>query len=296
MNWDDVRFFLAVVDAGTTAAAAKRLAMNQSTVSRRLAAFERALGLNLFDRKGSGLSLTVEGRRLLPLAQEMADAAKRIQLSFASSPESLRGTVRVATVQEIAGWLIAPAMTEFRRRFPGIELRLKTGHRILNLSTGEADISLRLMRPTEGDLIGKKVGEIRFGVWGHPSYLEKIDPGEWDRIEALDWIVLEDMPGFYSEVEHLKALLRQVKPVLRCNDNKTMLSAVRAGLGVSIIANATARLVGDLQRLPIDTKHLKRELWLVLPRRLKEVPAIQKVAAFLEELIQRPLVRSTYRD
>src|SRR3954470_4019382 len=173
-DWNDLRHFLAVARHGSTIRAAKVLGINQSTVHRRLAAFERELGRPLFQRSPEGYRLTCLGQELRPIAErvevDVADFARHV----ASSETELVGTIRV-TCPETAGYRIMKSslFDVFHKRYPGLQVELVMVDRILDLAKGEAEIAFRTSDPQDDALVARKVAEVPWAVFASRAYIER---------------------------------------------------------------------------------------------------------------------------
>ena len=294
--WDDLRYFLAVARTGNCSRAAARLRVNQSTVSRRIAALEKELNASLFERIPKGLVLRPDGERLFREAEAMEELALQVTRSFTGRSHQPEGTVRVATIEEIATLFLVPALPEFHKRWPGIKIRLVTGTKTLNLAKGEADVSLRLARPTHGDLHARKVGGFGYGVYAARTYLATLDEERLGDLGSLDWILVEDHHPSQLESRWLKRHLPNIDPILKCNGLKTQMAAVSAGLGVSLLPRPMSKLDPELIRLPVDTGEIRRDIWLVVHRDLRKAAMIQAVMDFLASAINRPLMPTFYES
>lgn len=288
-QWDDIKVFLATARTGSTVEAASRLQVNQSTVSRRLTALEHALSTPLFERTRKGFVLNQAGRAMLPLAEEMEAGALRITREVGAADTEEGAVVVVATVDEIATWIIAPFLPEFYRKWPHIRLDLKSSPRLVNLERGEADVAVRLARPKSGNLFARRVGGFGFGVFGSPAYLDARSPESLEDPQQLDWIILEGLPEYLPERRWFDEMHPNLKPILKCNGTKPQVAAVQAGLGVALLPRPTAFLAKGMVRLPLETQGLYREIWLVVHRERRNVPAVQAVIDFLHDVMTRPL-------
>ncbi len=286
-DWNDARYFLAAARTGSSAHAAALLNVNQSTVSRRIVAMETALNTALFNRTARGLTLREEAETALSLAEDMERAALEMVRRLDSRRNRLEGVVRLTMVEEVAAMWIAPALPEFRRRWPGVRLELLTGNRTFDLARGEADVSLRMMRPREGALFARKIGEYGFAIYGSKAYLEGVDPERLHQWDTLDWVVTDDGSLKLPEPGWLQRSAKKISPVLKCNSLKTLMAAVSAGLGVAMAPKAVARQHPNLERLPIDTRDVRGELWLAVPEELRGQARIQAVLDFLVEAANR---------
>ena len=289
MDWNDIRIFLEVTRVGSTTKAAANMGISQGTVSRRITALEQSLSMELFDRTPSGLALKPEAEWLVEPAETMAETAEVIQRRSGETRNQLSGVVRVATVEEIASMLIVPALPEFRKQWPGISMELLTGTRTLDLMKREADVSLRLVRPTSGDLFARKVGGFGYGVYAGDEYQKGITDHQLEHIEELDWMVLEHHTMLTPDRKWFNENLKETKPILVCTSPKTLIAAVQSNMGVATLPRPSAYLYSGLNRLPIDTRGAFCEIWLVVRSDMRDLPMIKAVMEFLEVVINKPL-------
>lgn len=282
MDWNDLRYFLAVARTGSLSAASRDLRVSQATIGRRIQALEAALGGVFFERLNNGYALTSAGRQI----QERAEAAEAAVLAVvrgaAAERGSLEGTVRLATGEALASHLIAPHMPGFRVAYPDLQIEFVTGIRTVSLSRREADLALRLIRPDEGDHIRRRVGQVGFGLYGSSCLVEaqhdkQRDPWTFDYI---GWDAsMQDIPmaGWAKE----QALSRVVATTTSMN---VQLALVRKGIGTAILPCFVADAFPELVRLagPMDVGSL--DLWLVAHRDLSRAPRVRAVLDFVGDI------------
>lgn len=282
-QWDDIRFFLALARSGSTSGAANRLKVNQSTVSRRLSLLEDALQRPLFERGRHGLMLLPEGERLMEHALIMESQAHFIERAFRDQDVSMTGTVKLTTVEEIAeGWLV-PNLPRFRERWPKLIIDLIATHKTLDLTRGQADVALRMFRPKERGVLARKVGGFTYTIFASQAYLDGLRPEQREDLASLDWMVMDAGDFNLPCVNWFKKHLGHVTPILRCTSQKALLAAVRAGMGVAILPRPYRHHYDDLVALPIDTREVRCEIWMVIAERNRNNKAVQEVAAFILE-------------
>ena len=181
LDWDDLRFFLAVAAAGSLSAAARELGVNTTTVLRRIASLEEALQARLFERLRSGYALTQEGTRLMETLEPVDQRLTSLSRDFQAGATSLQGTVRLGASDIIASGFVAPSLGRFRAEKPDIALDVVTdpsltgpgaAPRVLN-ALRDVDLALRLARPTQGDMLVRKLGDVAYGLYATPSYIER---------------------------------------------------------------------------------------------------------------------------
>jgi len=273
LAWDDVATFLATWRSGSFTAAAATLGVRQSTVSRRIARLEERLG-PLFDRGPRGLRPTALAQRLAGEAEAMEAAAQRLVDAADGHERAVEGTVRIATTESLANHLIIPALPALRAAHPALRFELLVGLRSVDLATREADIALRFVRPTAGDLVFKRVSETPTAILGAPRWAGV----PWEDLER----VAVDLPGLPSPEEAWWASVRARPPVLITNNYPAMVSGVRAGLGVAMLSRSLLRVYPELITIapPLPTPSLS--LWLVAHRSARQIPRVQVAWAMLE--------------
>ncbi|MEJ1936966.1 LysR family transcriptional regulator, partial [Nostoc sp. NIES-2111] len=225
-DWEDIRFFLALARSRSLSAASRFLRVNHATVARRVSALEQATGSVLFERRPDGYMLTAQGEALLGPAVSMEESARG--LAEAVAGRTATGTVRLTTVRSLADVFLVDRLGDFRSRHPGIVLEVITDVRVLSLSRREAEVALRLGRPPDSGLVGRKVGEIRYGF--SLSAHMPTDSAATVALLAYD----RDAEGIVEAAW----LARQFpdRPVsFHSNSNTAQAAAARAGFGVAML-------------------------------------------------------------
>lgn len=273
MDWDDLRYFLAVARGGSLTEAAGRLRASPSTIARRIAGLEETLGLRLFTRHQTGYALTDEGERLLAKADAVEDSVLDLRNEMAGRDAAPRGRVRLATTENHANYIIIPHLPEFRAAYPGITIELVTGARMVSLTKREADMALRVDRPSQGNLTARKLGEFAFTLYGAPGY-DGEDHIAWDDsfadLDIAQWLA-RHFPGR--------------EPALVTTSLAGQLVAARAGLGLALLPC----FMGDpdpglVRRLP-PGQGMSHDLWLVVHSDLRHAARIRAVTDFLAGLV-----------
>jgi DNA-binding transcriptional LysR family regulator len=294
MDWNDLRYFLAIARAGTTAAAARVLGVNQSTVVRRLAALESALGLTLFHKKREGYRLTGEGEALLPEVEAIEARVQTLDRRAAALQGAQTGSLRVTTAEGMALGLVPQFINGFRLRHPGIEVTLLIDDRYHDLDAGEADIALRAGPPGNESLVGRRLSDICWAVYASRSYLERA--GRPAHPAALNE---HKVVGFEGVIEHIKPAcwLRSVAPrcdtVTRSGSVLGLLFAAQSGFGLTLLPCHVGDQEPGLVRVIGPLPELTGDFWILTSRRLHRQ---SKVRAFLDfmsaEMVKyRPLLR-----
>lgn len=281
MAWDDVRLFLALYRARTVGQAAMALGVDTSTVSRRLVALERALASTLFERGRDGARATQAAEDLLPAAELVEHSMQQFERAADGLERDVQGLVRITCPPDVSQVILLPVMQEVFQEHPGLQISLEPSESVRDLTRREADIALRIVRPSRGDLVFKKVFDVAWQVVGAPDLVKRL--GVVDDWATVPWL------GFGERLEQIPAArwraerAGKVATRLRSDSFATQLQAASAGIGVGIFPALTAEHYGlaklqvsdalqdDLQTLPKD------ELYLVTHRALRSVPRIQVV-------------------
>jgi DNA-binding transcriptional LysR family regulator len=287
LRWDDARVLLALLEARSLSGAGTRLGVNASTVSRRLDALEAALGAHLFDRTPDGVLPTAAAEALGPHAEAMDRAASGFALAAQGREAAPEGEVRLTAPPGLVQYLLAPALPRLFRRHPGIRLHVDASVAYADLTRREADLAMRMARPTAGDLVMKRLGEFGGGVFTGPGYAAEL--GTLKRLDQARWITWGDDLAHLLPARVLAERVPAEQLVLRTSHMGAQFTAALEGVGLMLSDPQSARRAG-LVEVPLAPA-LRRtlppmsggELWLVVHRALREVPRIAAVWSFLEE-------------
>ena len=280
-DWSDARVFLAVCATQSFTAAAKELKLDQTTVGRRIAALETALGATLFRRGHAGLALTAAGEQARELAAQMQIAADSLDRRLRGQDHAEEGVVRLTTSESFARAFLVPRLAAFRERHPRVELSIKTDSRVLSLTRREADLAIRNFRPSQPGLVARKIGRIGFAFYASPSYVE----GLRERSE-------EAYLGFEDEL----AAMPDAKWIgegtgrpfaLRANSRAVLESAAVAGLGVTVLPCFLGDRRDDLVRVGDRDGAMTRDLWLVVHREVQTSRCVRAVAEYVVDEVRR---------
>lgn len=278
LDWTLTRSFLAVAESGSLSAAARLLNLSQPTLGRHIAELEEALDLTLFHRRARGLVPTGAAKALLPHARAMRDAAAGMALAAAGKSESLAGTVRITASRVVSHHLLPPMLAKLRRAEPEIQIELVPSDDSENLLFREADIAVRMYRPTQLDVITSHLCDMPIGLYAAQSYLET-HPAP----ETLDALLAHNFVGFDKSDLMLRLMhslgfeaKREDFPV-RCDDQIVYWNLVRAGLGIggmqTLIADADPGVTRIARFVPLPPL----PVWLTAPQALRHSPRIRRV-------------------
>ena len=290
LRWGDARFFLALFREGSLKRAAHALGVNISTVSRRLDKLEQTLDARLFDRTPEGTLPTAAASHLAPFAEAMEQAAQDFGRGLEGFEVEPAGVVRLAAMPGLIDHFLASALPDLIARYPGLRIEISSSTGYADLARREADLALRAVRPTTGDVVARSLLTSGWSLLASPSYVESI--GRLRRAEDARWITwgedLAHLPDARWVAEHAPA----ENVVLRSNGMTGLIEAVRAGLGVMLAPSPYADLPG-LMEVPCAPA-LRREiatlpemqLWLAGHRAHRSVPRIAAVWDWLVALFE----------
>lgn len=275
LPWHLLQSFEAISAAGSLSAAAKATGVSQPTLSRHLNQLESLLGKRLFFRSVAGLSLTPEGAAVQTHAQAMAQAAAELAFSGAQAQE-ISGTVRITASQIAATYLLPPMLTALRDAHPALNLELVASDQTDNLLRREADLAVRMYRPTQNDLITKKVAELPIGVYAARAYVAQHglpeQPADLARHTVIGYdrstFIIEGMRQFGMEVDRSFFAFRS-------DDQVVCWRMVKAGMGIGFGQRRTGDADPDLVPIWPDMPIASMPVWLTAHRELRMSPRVR---------------------
>lgn len=286
-NWNDLKFFVAMVRAGNPNAASKLLKVDHNTVRRRIAALEQDLGAQLFDRRNDSVTLTDAGEKLLRFAEIIENAATGAEAEIAGRDAALSGSIRIGVPDGLGTVLIAPLMVEFRNLYPSLSIELVLNSHDFNLSKREADMAIIIDRPKRGNMIIKKLTNCHMRLYAARSYLDRFPPIETPA-DLANHIFVSGIEGLDFGAAVNKFIDEgALAPNLTCSSSIAQLKAAAAGGGLCTFAEFLARTEPLLVPVLEDQVSLDLEIWLAYHADLKELRRIKILAAFLADAFQR---------
>ncbi|MCB1888446.1 MAG: LysR family transcriptional regulator [Rhodocyclaceae bacterium] len=286
-DWNEVRFVLAVARHGTLAGASAELGVDQTTVSRRLKALERRLGVQVFERRLGRLVATGAGERLLEHGRRVEGEMAALADLAGDVDAQLRGITRITAVDSMVSHYLAPLVAEARTRFPTLVLEIVAGNHNLDLGRREADIAIRLARPSRGDLVIRRLGEMAFGVYGARD--RHGGPAAWPFDPAYRWLAYERDMMDLPEMRWLGERIDAERIVFRSNALDALIEVAVAGTGLVLLPCILGDARPALQRLPATVPG--REMWMAMARELRDVPRVRAVCDWLVARFQADAAR-----
>jgi len=291
-DWTLVRSFLAVLDAGSVSAAAQRSGARQPTLSRHVAELEAQLGVPLFERTGRGVVPTAAALAIVDAARRMEDAALAVGRGLASARSATRGAVRVTTSQVAATWLLPAILARLQRTHPEVEIELVASNELTNLLRREADIAVRMVRPTQQSLIARKLGEIEIVAAAHKSYLAKAPPLRTPEDLAVHRLIGYDRDdSIIRGAARMGMVLSRGDFAVRTDDQVVYGRLVAEGAGIGFVASYNlAHWPGVVAVLPMPAIGTL-PCWLAVHREIRSNPLVRTVYDFLAREIA-PAIRA----
>ena len=281
LDWEDLRYFVALTRHGSLSAAARDLRVTHATVARRVTSLEALLGRPLFERRADGYSLTADGTALLHEANAMEEAALAVLRRIDTSKE-LNGLVRLTAARVLADSFLIDRLGELHERHPGLDIELIGDARVVSLARREADIALRLGASKDSDLIARRVASVAFGLYASPAYRDKLAAGQ-----PAAFIGYDRDSDFIFEASWLTRQFPTGRFAFRTNSQMSQAAAARASYGLALLPRYLAANDSGLVQVPHVEALPSRDVWLLIRRDLTKVPPIRAVADYLVELFQR---------
>ncbi|MFA4893135.1 LysR family transcriptional regulator [Brevundimonas sp.] len=284
-SWDLYRTFGAVLREGSLSGAARRLGITQPSVARHIDALEASLGVSLFVRSARGLSPTDAALELKPHADLLASTSAALLRTADGRAGEVRGTVRISASEIVGTVHLPPIMTGLRLKHPDLAIELVLSNSVDDLLQREADIAVRMFRPTQNALIAKRVGNFELGLHAHPDYLARRGtPG------TLEDLRNHDVIGYDVETPALRAflqpwpMLQRAAFALRVDSDVAQLSAIRAGYGIGVCQTAVAAMEPKLTRVLPEAFGADLETWIVMHEDMRTNTRCRVV---FDELVER---------
>ena len=292
LDWSLVQAFLAVAETGSLSGAARELNLTQPTVGRHIQALEDDLGISLFKRQARGMALTPQGASLLESARAMREAAEALSLSAAGGETDLSGTVRVTSSVFVAHHILPGVVTDLRQRHPEIQIELVATDTSENLLYGEADIAVRMYRPTQLDIVAKYIGDVQLALFGAKSYIQRRG-----RPTTPEEVIEHDVIGYDRNDAMIRGFREagmEVSPAffpVRCDNNTVVWELVRAGAGLGFGMERAGREDPLLTQIDFGVEIPRLEVWLAAHERVRRSPRVDAVWSILSDRLSEICIR-----
>lgn len=287
-DWNKARAFLVTAEEGSLSAAARALGMAQPTLGRQVDGLEQELGVVLFERVGRGLTLTPSGLELLEHVRDMGAAAGRVSLAALGQSQALEGTISISASETYAAVLLPPIIAKLRKEEPGIHVEIVVTNQASDLLRREADIALRNFRPTEPDLVAKKIGMADAILYATPAYIEQLgSPKTPYDLRHADFVNLDRAGMMLKGLNTLGLGLTEANFPLLTESYLVMWELVKQGTAIGILDSQIGDAEPAVVRVLPDLEPLTFPIWLVAHRELTTSRRIRRVYDFLVAELKR---------
>lgn len=286
LDWDDLRYFLAIDRHGSLSAAARELGVAQSTVGRRLESLEKSLGVRLLDRTPDGYVLTIAGHDVRERAQRLDAETRTLERTISGHDQREVGLVRITCAEAIAGHILAPSLAKLHQVHPDILVELIPNPKDVSLAMRDAELSVRITQPTQHDVVIRRIGSLAFGLYASPSYLER--HGD---VTATDGCANHHMIRQLNDVESgpqfgwLADLTSRAKVVFQTSSHEAALLAAVQGSGLVCLARFRADKEAGLVRLIPPREPPTAGIWLSVHKDSRNTARIRTVMTHIVETV-----------
>lgn len=285
-DWNRARAFWVTAEEGSLSAAARALNMTQPTLGRQVEALEQELGVALFERVGRGLVLTPSGHELLAHVRQMGNAAGRLSLAATGQSKALEGTISI-TATEITSIYQLPAILEkLRQVHPGVKVKIIASNATIDLKRRAADIAIRNYRPSDPDLIAKKICDMRGYFYATPGYVDQIGrPKKLKDLSKADFIGFEEGPDFANHLISMGIDVTDDNFPIIAGSHAVHWEMVKRGLGIGIVPQDVGDKEPGVERLLPEQTELIYPVWLTTHRELKTSVRVRTVFDFVADAL-----------
>jgi DNA-binding transcriptional LysR family regulator len=291
MDWDKLRIFHSVADAGSFTHAGETLNLSQSAVSRQIGALEENLGVMLFHRHARGLILTEQGETLYRTAHDVSARLAMTEAMITDAAEKPRGELKVTTTVGFGSTWLTPRIREFTEHYPDVTLHLILDDRELDLGMREADIAIRMHEPVQGDLVKRKLVRVHRHIYASPEYLSRNGtPATIEDLADHKLIVYgEEAPTVLADVNWLltlgdKGSKKRLTPTLKVNNIYSTLLAVESGVGIAGLPDYIVQGHSRVTRIIPEVEGPAFDTFFVYPEELRHS---KRVAIFRDFLVRK---------
>jgi len=286
-DWNRARAFLVTAEEGSLSAAARALGMAQPTLGRQVKAFEEEVGVLLFERIGNGLKLTSSGLELVEHVRAMGDAAGRVSLSASGQSQQVEGAVCITATEVAAAFVLPPIVAKLRAAEPGITVEVVATNSVSDLRRREADIAIRAGRPTDPDLIARKLPSNTACLYASESYLERIgNPQDSDELLRAEFIGFDQQQQFIDGLNQLGLKVTSHNFPIICNNHIVQWQMVKQAMGIGVMITQVGDAEPGVRLAAPWLPAFEIEVWLVAHRELNTSRRVRLVYDFLAKELE----------
>lgn len=284
MEWDNLRYILAIARTKSVAGAARQLKVHHTTVFRRLNALESSLGVRLFERLAKGYVLTLAGESMYHTALEIESKIATLDRHISGQDQRLKGIIRVTTTASLLRYLLTPCFAAFQREYPEIELEILESNQQYNLTKRDADIAIRTTNHPPEHLVGRKIARAAIAIYGSKNYLVKNE--NIDNITEHTWIGAEESLEMVMYGNKLIQLLPQIKFEYKVNTLMGILYALLNDMGIGLLFCYMGNSEPTLQSVRPTIPELGKDLWILTHPDICHVARISIFLDFIAEALK----------
>jgi DNA-binding transcriptional LysR family regulator len=277
LNWDDLRFLLAVARTGSMSGAARELDVNHATVIRRIRSLEEQLGTRLFERQGPSYVSTAPGQVAFDAAERMEAQSVGVERQVLGQATALSGKIRVTAPEPMGRTWLLPAIREFNRVYPDILVELSLSMRSYDLGMREADIAFRVTNNPPQDLVGNKLATVQLAVYTRAG--DSLDPADVTRVISIEHLLQEGMGWEDAWFPEARVSLLTDSPAVASD-------AIKEGFGVSMLPIAIGELDSELVRMPAVPPQQGADIWLLTHLDVRSNARMRVFRDFMQEFFQ----------
>lgn len=286
-DWNKARAFLVTAEEGSFSAASRALNMTQPTLGRQVSGLEEELGISLFERTSRGLELTSSGYDLLTHVKAMADAAASLSFSATGRSEIIEGNVCISATELMAAFVLPKIIAKLRKLHPGIKIEIIASNSSSDLLRREADIAIRAYRPTEPELIARRISDEKAHMYAAKSFLKNLkNRTQPESLNDADFLAFDHSDGLISELNSRGFPLTTANFPIIAQSHLVQWELVKQGVGIGFMTEQVGDSEPLVERVLPDYPAFDIECWLVVHRELKTSRRLRLVFDFLaQELI-----------
>ena len=283
-SWDDLRYILAVAEAGSVAAAARRIGVNHATLLRHVGSFEARHEVRLFERLPSGYALTAEGADVVDALRDIEARVSDVERRVTGSDRRPEGRLRITTTDSVLEVVVSPPLASFHARYPKITVEVVVTGGRLDLARREADIAIRPSSHPPDELVGIEVSRFGFAVYASEDYLR----GREDLpLNAHRWLVLHDLLRHAPPVQWMQEHIPQDRVVFRADSFVAIGQAAGQGLGAAVLPCCYGDRLDNLVRFAGPLEESEVSLWLLTHRELRRSATVRAFIDFYLPILRR---------
>lgn len=277
-NWDDLRFVLCLAEQKTLVGAARVIGVNHTTVLRRVAAFEKENGVRIFDRMQTGYELTHAGAELVNSARQAKDIISDLSRRLSGNDLRLEGVLRITTCDTLMGSILPELLAGFSKKYPDILLEITTGNFVSNLAQRDADVAIRTGDEAGDSLVGRRIGDVRFGVYGQPDLARGFSANS---PTCKRWVVPDFSLGSPMLSQWLRGKIGDGAIAMKADSLFALRQAAEAGLGLVLLPCYLGDTSSKLRKIAFDgLEGLTSGLWVLTHQDLRSATKVSAFTSF----------------